>query len=55
VRACRVEGNEQRLIAGSGFRCFRVLWLACWCGRSRRVAGGGRRPRAWERTGTGAS
>src|SRR5216684_809920 len=52
VRACRVEGNDlKRLIEGSRFRCLRVLWLACWCGRSRRVAGGGRLPRAWGRTG----
>src|SRR5579862_1905556 len=34
---------------------FRVPMRACRRGRSRRVAGGGRRPRAWERTGTGGS
>ena len=37
------------------FRRFRVLALACWRGRSRRVAGCGRLPRAWDRTCTGAS
>src|SRR5689334_11904242 len=39
----------------SGFRRFHVLALACWRGRSRRGAGGGWLPRAWDRTGTGAS
>jgi hypothetical protein len=37
------------------FRRFRLPKLACWRGRSRRVAGDGRLPRAWDRTGTGAS
>jgi uncharacterized protein len=36
-------------------RRFRRPALACWRGRPRRAAGGGRLPRAWGRTGTGAS
>jgi hypothetical protein len=39
----------------SGFRRFRLPGSACWRRRLRRGAGGGRLPRAWGRTGTGAS
>ena len=55
VRVCWIEGNEHETHEGSRFRCFGVLWLACWRGRSRRVAGDARRPRAWDGTGTGVS
>ena len=46
----RVVVSGKRPNEESGFRRFRVL---AW--RSRRVAGGGWLPRAWDRTGTGAS
>jgi hypothetical protein len=46
----RVFVSGKRPNEGSGFRRFRVL-----ARRSRRVAGGGWLPRAWDRTGTGAS
>src|SRR6185312_6145499 len=53
VRAsrARTRGNSgERLNEDAGFRRFRVL-----ARRSRPVAGGGWLPRAWDRTGTGAS
>ncbi len=47
--------SRKRLKEGSRFRRFGLLAWACWRGRSRHVAGCGRLPRAWGRTGRGAS
>ena len=50
-----VVSSRKRVKEESRFRRFGVLAWACWRGRSRRVAGFGRLPRVWDRTGTGAS
>jgi signal transduction histidine kinase len=49
------EGLSAKFKEEHRFRRFRVPAQACWRGLSRRVAGGGQQPRAWERTGTGVS
>src|SRR5260370_19038012 len=53
-RACLFR-RRKRLKEESRFRRFRLPTFVCWRGRSRRVAGFGRRPRARGRTCTGAS
>jgi hypothetical protein len=55
VAGARLFRRGRRIKADSRLRRFRVLVLACWRGRARRVAGSGRLLQAWGKTYTGAS
>jgi pimeloyl-ACP methyl ester carboxylesterase len=57
VRPAHAHISRRLVSSGQPARArrFGLLPWACWLGRSRRAAGFGRLPRAWGRTGTGAS